>query len=444
MIDKTHLKKEDLNMYSENFHADKAALIAANASVSFGLSKSVEDYEAMRKLPNTFSLNLEQGSITNQKSSGRCWLFAALNVFRYEMMKKWNLKDFELSQNYMYFWDKLEKCNYYLNTMIETVEEPIDGRLFSFLNTNPINDGGQWDMFANIVSKYGVVPLEAYPDSANSIASRDFTEYLTSLLREYGFHIREAVSSGKDPYSLKEEMMNTIYRILCIVLGEPPKTFDFTLRDKDDNVTQDFNITPLEFYQKYIGLNMDDYISLIHAPSDDKPMNQTYTVEYLGNVSDGKPVKYLNVDMDVIKKAAIAQIQDGHPVWFGSDCTKFYVRKDGIFDRASFNIESLFGIEYKFTKGQRLMYGDSAMNHAMVLLGVNLDEKGMPDRWRIENSWGKDSGRDGYFTAGDGWFDEFVYQVVVDKQYLDEAVVKQFDTEPVVLKPWDPMGSLAD
>lgn len=444
MTDKTHLKKEDLNMYSDNFHADKAALIAANASVSFGLSKSVEDYEAMRKLPNTFSLNLEQGSITNQKSSGRCWLFAALNVFRYEMMKKWNLKDFELSQNYMYFWDKLEKCNYYLNTMIETVEEPIDGRLFSFLNTNPINDGGQWDMFANIVSKYGVVPLEAYPDSANSIASRDFTEYLTSLLREYGFYIREAVSAGKDPYSLKEEMMNTIYRILCIVLGEPPKKFDFTLRDKDDNVTQDFNITPLEFYQKYIGLNMDDYISLIHAPSDDKPMNQTYTVEYLGNVSDGKPVKYLNVDMDVIKKAAIAQIQDGHPVWFGSDCTKFYVRKDGIFDRASFNIESLFGIEYKFTKGQRLMYGDSAMNHAMVLLGVNLDEKGMPDRWRIENSWGKDSGRDGYFTAGDGWFDEFVYQVVVDKKYLDEAVVKQFDTEPVILKPWDPMGSLAD
>lgn len=444
MIDKTHLKKEDLNMYSENFHADKAALIAANASVSFGLSKSVEDYEAMRKLPNTFSLNLEQGSITNQKSSGRCWLFAALNVFRYEMMKKWNLKDFELSQNYMYFWDKLEKCNYYLNTMIETVDEPIDGRLFSFLNTNPINDGGQWDMFANIVSKYGVVPLEAYPDSANSIASRDFTEYLTSLLREYGFQLREAVSAQKDPYVLKEEMMNTIYRILCIVLGEPPKTFDFTLRDKDDNVTQDFNITPVEFFQKYIGLNMEDYISLIHAPSDDKPMYQTYTVEYLGNVSDGKPVKYLNVDMDVIKKAVIAQIRDGHPVWFGSDCSKFYVRKDGIFDRASFNIESLFGIEYKFKKGQRLMYGDSAMNHAMVLLGVNLDEKGMPDRWRIENSWGKDSGRDGYFTSSDSWFDEFVYQVVVDKKYLDAAIVKQFDTEPVVLKPWDPMGSLAD
>ena len=444
MTNHMHLESEDLRILSENYHKDASAVIASNASVSMGFSKVSPDYEAIRKLPYSFSLDLEQGSITDQKSSGRCWLFSALNILRFEMIKKWNLKDFELSQNYMYFWDKLEKSNYYLNTMIEICHEPVDGRLFSFLNMSPINDGGQWDMFANLVSKYGVVPVEAYPDSANSIASRDFTEYLTSLLREYGVTLREAVLAGNDPYPLKKEMMSTIYRILCIVLGEPPKSFDFTLRDKDDHVTQDFAISPKDFYQKYIGLDMGDYISLIHAPSPDKPMNQTYTVEYLGNVSEGTPVKYLNVDMDIIKASAIKQIENGHPVWFGSDCSKFYVRKDGIFDRASFSAEKLFGIKYTFTKGQRLMYGDSAMNHAMVFLGVNLNSENKPDRWRIENSWGKDTGKDGYFTASDAWFDEFVYQVVLNKKYLDETIVECFEKEPVVLKPWDPMGSLAD
>ena len=449
MSTKANITGKQLTAWSEKFHADRANVIASNASVANGFTNASIDQAAAQQLPYTFSLDLKkQGSITNQKSSGRCWLFSAMNIFRYEIIAKHNLEDFELSQNYMFFYDKLERANYYLENMIRIADEPVTGRLFSFLNMDPMGDGGQWDMMANIVRKYGVVPKNIYPDGANSIKSHDFNPYLTSLLREYAVELRKLLADGKSQEEVrtrKEEMMAVIYRFLCIVLGEPPKTFDFTVTDKDGKVYQDFGIDGKAFFEKYVGMNLDDYVSLINAPTEDKPMNRTYTVKYLGNVAEGAPIKYLNLPIEVIKAAAIAQLKDGNPVWFGSDCGPFSLGNLAVFDRATANVEQLVDIHYGFSKGDRLVYGDSAMNHAMVFLGVNLNEDGAPDRWRIENSWGKDSGPNGgYYIASDSWFDEFVYQVVVNKKYLSESVRKLLDLDMIELEPWDPMGTLAD
>ena len=444
-----NISLEQQAAWSEQFRADRANLIAANASVKSGFTCASTDQAAVQKLPYTFSLDLtRQGSITNQKASGRCWLFSAMNIFRYEIITRLNLKDFELSQNYMFFYDKLERANYYLENMIRIAREPVTGRLFSFLNMDPMGDGGQWDMMANLVRKYGVVPKNIYPDGANSIKSYDFNPYLTSLLREYAVELRKLHEAGKSIEELrarKDEQMAVIYRFLCIALSEPPKTFDFTVTDKDDKVYQDFGLDGRTFFDKYVGMDLDAQVSLINAPTDDKPMNRTYTIKYLGNVAEGHPIKYLNLPIDVIKEAAIAQLKDGKPVWFGSDCGPFSLGDLAVFDRASANVEQLTNIHYHFTKGDRLTYGDSAMNHAMVFLGVNLDQDGKPERWRIENSWGKDSGpNDGYYICSDSWFDEFVYQVVVDTKYLSENVRKLLDLEMIELEPWDPMGTLAD
>ncbi len=442
-----HITNQQLQQYSDAFYSSRANVVAANAATKSGVLEAATDYKAVRKLPYSFSVDLEQGSITSQKSSGRCWIFAALNTLRYEVIHKWNLKDFEFSQNYIFFYDKLEKANYFLESVLQTLDEPVDGRLYSYLNSAPLNDGGQWDMFTNIVEKYGVVPKEAFPETANSGNSRFFSSYLTSKLREFAIELRNASAQGASEEALREQkakQLETVYRILVISLGEPPKTFDFTIHTKDGKVLQEHQITPQAFLEKYVPLQLSDMVGLVNAPASNKPFNRTYTVKFLGNVAEGHPVKYLNLPIETVKAAAVAQLKDGHPVWFGSDCGKFALRGEGLFDRGSVRVEDLFDLTYGFTKGQRLEYGDSAMNHAMVFLGVNLDQDGKPDRWRVENSWGPDAGHNGYYIASDSWFDEFVYQVVVDRKYLDAEVLKLLEQPPIALEPWDPLGSLAD
>ncbi len=442
------ISEKQLKSMSRIFNADERAVVASMAAVKCGVMEAATDYRAARKYPMTFSVDLKQGDITNQKQSGRCWIFSALNTFRYEIIKKYKLKTFELSQSYMFFYDKLEKANYFLESVMETADEPIDGRLYSFINSDPLADGGQWDMLSNLVQKYGVVPKYAYPDAASATASRWFDQYLTTKLREDAMILRGMIHAKKAAAGVrkqKEEMIAQIYQMLCIALGEPPRSFDLILKDKDDKiVAQEFGITPKDFFAKYVGLKLEDMVSIIHAPTKDKPFNKTYTVKYLGNVAEGKPVSYLNLPMDKIKAAVIKQLKAGHPVWFGSDCSKYGLRKEGIFDRESAAVEKLFGVNFGFTKEEAIDYGDSAMNHAMVILGVNINEKGKSDRWRIENSWGKDAGADGYYVASDEWFDDYVYQVVVDKKYLDAASRKLAAQEPKELEPWDPFGTLAD
>lgn len=441
-----NISMEQLERYEKAFAADKAKNIAMRAVTNNGVVSSAINPNVQRADRHVYSISLEQGKITNQKATGRCWMFAALNTMRFAVMQKLKLENFELSQNYTLFYDKLEKTNYFLESILETLDEPTSGRLISHLLREPLGDGGQWDMLCNIIEKYGIVPKDAMPETKPSSATYEMAKYMTKKLREYACILREGYAAGKSVDELrdkKEEMMAEMYNILCICLGTPPKTFTFEVRDKDKKFIRDENITGTEFFKKYIGWDLSEYVSLINAPTADKPYHKTYTVKMLGNVKEGRPIKYLNLPTEDLKKAAIAQLKDGEPVWFGSDVGQESTRDGGIMDLDALQVGELFGTEFGMNKAQRLDYGESLMTHAMVFQGVNLDENGNPTRWRVENSWGKDAGVDGYYVMSDAWFDEYTYQVVVNKKYLTPEQQKELEQAPIELEPWDPMGSLA-
>lgn len=437
---------EELEQFEVDFDNDKTNKVAMNSVVNNGINKSAINYEEIRNTRHDYSVKIETGDITNQKQSGRCWMFASLNFMRIELMKNLNLKTAELSQNYPLFFDKLEKTNYFLESIIKTVDEPLNERLVSHILTDPLGDGGQWDMFVSLVKKYGVVPKSAMPESISSSSTRELDKYLTLKLREFATNIRDEHRNGKSEdelRTLKKDMLNTIYRMLCISLGKPPKKFTYEVVDKNDKFIRIKDITPKEFYDKYIGIDLDDYVSIINAPTKDKPYNKTFTVDYLGNVVGGRDIKYLNLEIDRLKCLAIKQLKDNTAVWFGSDVGQFSSRENGFLSTTTYDVDKLFNTEFNMSKEQRLDYGESLMTHAMLITGVNLDEFDKPDRWRVENSWGKDVGKDGYYVMTDDWFSEFVYQIVINKKYLSEEEINMYNEEPIKLKPWDPMGSLA-
>ena len=440
------ITKEQIAAFDADFSTQRANRVAMNAVTNNGLLASAIRREAVEQDVHEYSISLEQGKICNQKQSGRCWMFAALNTLRYQVMKKYDLKTFELSQAYLFFWDKLEKSNYFLESILDTLDEPANGRLVSYLLTAPVNDGGQWDMLCNLIEKYGVVPKTAYPESKASSGSREMDMTLTEKLREDACILRKLHKEGKGLDELrarKTRMLGEIYRLLCICLGEPPKTFTFEYRDKGNNFHREEGLTPKSFFEKYVGVDLSDYVSLINAPTEDKPYGRSYTVQYLGNVKEGSAVRYLNLPIEELKKAAIAQMKDGQPVWFGCDVGKHSERDSGIMDLDIRGLEDLLDTRFTMTKAERLDYGQSLMTHAMVFQGVNLDENGKPNRWRVENSWGKEPGKDGYYLMTDRWFDEYMYQVVVNKKYLTAEQIAAYEAEPIALEPWDPMGSLA-
>jgi bleomycin hydrolase len=440
------LTVESLNQFEKDFEKQRANLVAQNAVSSMGIASASTNYQTARDQRQQFSIFLDQKGITNQASSGRCWMFAGLNFLRYQMINKLKVKDLELSQNYTLFYDKLEKANWFYENIIATSDEKVGSRVFDFLLSSPLGDGGQWDMLRDLIGKYGLVPKEAMPETYCSSHTNLLDHYLTTKLRGDAITLRNEKEKGKslsELRELKKGMLEVIYRMLAIALGNPPKTFTYEYTDTDKKFHREDNLTPKSFYDKYIGVNLDDYVSIINAPTDDKPFNQSYSVKLLGNVTEGKGVRYLNLPIEDLKDLAIRQLKDGTPVWFGSDVGKYTNRK-GLMDPELYQVGELFDTTFPMTKGQRLDYGQSLMTHAMVLQGVNLDAQGNPERWRVENSWGKEVGTDGYYVMSDKWFSEYTYQVVINKKYLSEAQLAQYNADPKMLEPWDPMGSLAD
>lgn len=437
------LKKVD--QMRAQFQDNPELRLRMNAVTKTGIDGTASRYQGKISTLHTFSNVVKTGDITYQKASGRCWLFATMNTMRVEVMRRCNLKTFELSQAYMMFWDKLEKGNYFLENILETLDEPLNGRLVSWLLQAPYNDGGQWDMAVALVQKYGVVPKEQMPESFSSSNSARMNKFLTLKAREYAKTLRESHAAGKSIAELremKERMVEEIYQMLCICLGTPPTQFDFEYRDEEENFHRDENLTPHQFYDKYVGRVLDDYVSLINAPTADKPYHRTFTVGYLGNVKGGRPIRYLNLPSEELKRAAVAQLVDNEPVWFGCDVGQMLDREGGIMAMDTFDFENLLNTKFPLTKENRLNYGESLMTHAMVFMGVNLVD-GKPNRWRVENSWGDKNGKDGWYVMSDEWFDQYNYQVVVNKKYLTEAERQELELEPIVLQPWDPMGSLA-
>lgn len=432
----------------EALEADICARIARNAVTSSGVRAAARDAEVAALATTTFDIQLEQGEITDQKRSGRCWMFASLNTMRYRIMKKLGIKTFELSQAYPLFWDKYERANWFFENIIATAGEELTSREVAYLLTDPLCDGGQWDMFRSLVKKYGVVPKEAMPETVCSSNTGDMNKYLTRYLRAGAKRLRDALSAGAtedEARAVKQELMEGVYRMLAICLGEPPASFEVRIRDEKNELKASGTYTPQQFFAEFVDMNLDDYVSIISAPTADKPYLRSYTVKYLGNVVEDGTVRYVNLPIDALKRVAVAQLKDGLPVWFGSDVDQGFLSADGVLDPAALDVDALFGlpIETGLDKAARLDYGESVMTHAMTLQGVNLDEDGAPTRWRIENSWSDEHGKKGYDVASDAWFDEYVYQVVVDKKYLTDEELAAYEAEPTVLAPWDPMGTLA-
>ena len=417
-----------------------------NAISHNGLLASLEKRSAAVENTPVFSLDLTKDKVSDQKASGRCWMFAALNTFRHKMIANFQLEDFELSQAHTFFWDKYEKSNWFLEQVIATADQELTSRKVKFLLDTPQQDGGQWDMVVSLFEKYGVVPKSVYPESISSSNSRELNQILNKLLRQDAQILRELVAAGANSAELqakKEELLQEVFNFLAMNLGLPPRQFDFSYRDKDNNFHSESGLTPQVFFKKYVDLKLDDYVSIINAPTADKPYGKSYTVEMLGNVVGSKPVRYLNVEMDRLKELAIAQMQAGETVWFGSDVGQSSNRKAGIMADGMYDFTSSMDIQLTQDKAGRLDYSESLMTHAMVLTGVDLDENEKAKKWKVENSWGEKVGNKGYFVASDSWMDEYTYQIVVRKEFLTEAELAAYEAEPLVLAPWDPMGALA-
>ena len=417
-----------------------------NAISHNGLLASLEKRSAAVENTPIFSLDLTKDKVSDQKASGRCWMFAALNTFRHKMIAGFQLEDFELSQANTFFWDKYEKSNWFLEQVIATADQELTSRKVKFLLDTPQQDGGQWDMVVSLFEKYGVVPKSVYPESISSSNSRELNQILNKLLRQDAQILRELAAEGAESAELqtkKEELLQEVFNFLAMNLGLPPRQFDFSYRDKDNHFHSESGLTPQVFFKKYVDLKLDDYVSIINAPTADKPYGKSYTVEMLGNVVGSKPVRYLNVEMDRLKELAIAQMHAGETVWFGSDVGQSSNRKAGVMAEGMHDFTASMDIRLTQNKAGRLDYSESLMTHAMVLTGVDLDENGKAKKWKVENSWGEKVGNKGYFVASDAWMDEYTYQIVVRKEFLTAAELAAYEAEPLVLAPWDPMGALA-
>ncbi|MCT3049500.1 C1 family peptidase [Leuconostoc mesenteroides] len=427
---------------------DKHNNIIRRAVTKNGIHSASFDQEIANINTPIFSIDLDTGKVANQKQSGRCWMFAALNMMRHDIKDRFHISDeFQLSQSYTLFWDKFEKANYFYENVLKTATEPLDSRRVAFLLTTPQQDGGQWDMIVSIIEKYGLVPQSIYPESKASSATAELNNTLNTLLRHDATVLRGLVAqqASKDKISnARNEMLANVYRLLSLTLGEPPVQFDFEYRDELHNFHVEHQLTPQDYYQKFVSWDLDEYISVINAPTADKPFDATYNVDMLGNVVGGRDVKHLNVDINKMKAFAISQLKDGQSVWFGVDMGPQVDRESGLMASGIFASDDLFNVDSTMTKAQRLDYGESLMTHAMVLTGVDLDENDQPTKWKVENSWGEKVGKKGYFTMSDDWMSEYAYQIVVKKEYLSSELVNIYDnSKPTLLSPWDPMGALA-
>ena len=436
-----NISLSEIKKYKNKFLKNNKNTASRNALIKNDLNTVALNWENYSKINHHFSnLIKKELPATDQKASGRCWGFAGLNLMRLKVVENLDLPNFEFSQNYFMFCDKLEKANYFLENIIQTKDHAYDSRLIMHLVKAPVQDGGQWDMFVNLINKYGAVPKDVMPETNHSSKSMSMNYILTHKLREFASILRK--KRLKNLSSLKKEMMEVIFNLLAMFLGQPPDVINWSTRNKDNRYFVISDMTPKDFCKKYADINIKDKVCLIHAPMSNKKFNTVYTVEYLGNVIEGQIIKYLNVDVQKLKKSAIQSIKNNEAVWFGCDVGKRFSREQGVLDIGIYDYENVFQTDFKMNKQTRLEYGDSEMTHAMLLTGVDIKKRNST-KWKIENSWGTKSGNNGYMMMTDEWFDEYTYEIVVDKKYISKRLLKYLDMEPVVLAPWDPMGALA-
>ena len=416
----------------EGTAADKALRNALNTTPINTLALNADNLP----VDTRFSDMVTTKGRTNQLSSGRCWLFTGLNVLRAKMIEKFDMGPVMLSQNYVFFYDQLEKANLFLQGIIDTKNLPDDDRKVDWLFSNPIGDGGQFTGVSNLIMKYGVVPAEVFPESLNANNTSQMRAQLALKLREDGLRLRQA-PKGTDLQKMKVEQLKEIYRILALCLGVPPTEFTWTRTDAEGNVVSTEKYTPKSFYDKYIGTDLENnYVMVMNDPC--REFYKVYEIEYDRHVYDGENWVYLNLPIEDIKQMAIASIKDNTAMYFSCDVGKFLLRDKGFADLGNFDYESLMGVTFGMNKKERVYTHASGSTHAMTLIAVDLKD-GKPVKWMVENSWGANSGYQGNIIMTDDWFDEYMFRLVVDKKYVPASLMKYLDQKPILLPAWDPM-----
>ncbi len=433
----------DLESLRKDFAASPLYRLAQNAVTRVTLDDVAINREIINSTDHSLSVLLDDWKVTNQERSGRCWLFAGLNLLRVGAMRKMGLKEFEFSQNYIMFWDKIERANYFLEAIIETAERDIDDRTIAFMLDSVADDGGQWNMFVAIVAKHGLVPKQFMPETNSSSNTGRMNSVLRSLLRQGAKSVRAAAARGPEAARAeKADILRVVYRVLCIHLGTPPDSFDWQWTDKDRQFHRDGQLSPRDFAASYVDLPLADYVCLVHDPRPSSPLGRTFTVEYLGNVLGAPPVIYLNVDVPMMKDIAVRTLEGGEPVWFGCDVGQMMSNEYGVWDAGLYDLSSVYDTDFTLDKADRLIYHETMMTHAMLFTGADVLD-GVIRKWRVENSWGADKGKDGFYTMNDSWFDEYVFEIAARRTALPADLQEALDTEPIVLPAWDPMGALA-
>jgi bleomycin hydrolase len=431
-----------LKELSDSYKPTTAEKALQNVLLSKPIKELALNQENLNELDTYFSHSVKSKGITDQKSSGRCWLFTGMNVMRAMMIENEDLGAFEFSQVYNFFFDQLEKSNLFLQGVIDTRKKPFDDRMVEWLFKHPLSDGGTFTGVADNVAKYGLVPKGVMKESYTSDNTSAFSSLLTSKLREFGLELREAHENGKkekDLLKMKKEQLKVVYRMLAQVYGVPPTEFTWAPKDVNGKYREEpQTYTPQSFYQKYIGLNLqDDYVMLMNDPT--RPYWKSYEIEYDRHLYDGHNWLYVNLPLDEIKKMAIASIKDNTMMYFSCDVGKFLNSKRGTLDIDNYIYDELLGVEFGMDKKERVMTFDSGSSHAMTLMAVDIDKDGKPVKWQVENSWGPNSGFHGTLIMTDQWFDEYMFRLVVDKKYVPENVLKVLKEKPTMLPAWDPM-----
>lgn len=436
------INKTILADFRKNLNQDVSNNVLKNAVAQVGIFQAAQNINAKSKLNPTFNIEVPTGKVSNQKRSGRCWLFSSLTNLRTEFAMRYNVKDFELSQNYISFWDRLEKANYFYQGIIETAALPITDRKVNSLFSHPTGDGGFWQYTTDLIKKYGVVPAYAMPETAVSNDTSAFNSTIGIMLRKNGIELREMVNGNKSEAEIDqriEEMLTEVYKVCAYSFGQPPVEFELSIRDDNGKLIEEPSITPKEFFKQYFMMNLDDYVDILNAPQDSKEYGKLYTIDTEGNVVGGTQTTFLNLPMNRLKEMAVAQLKGNDTVWFGNDVGKQSQRTKGMLAGDLYQTDQLFGIDTKMDRGEALDYKEANISHAMTLTGVNVIE-GAPNRWKVENSWGEANGEKGYFMMDDDWFNDHVYDVVINKKYLTSDELKMLDQEPIVLPAWDSIG----
>lgn len=431
------ISEDMLKEISKGYTGSAEQKAVRNALAVNPISELSVNAENLAMCDTYFSDRVKTKGITNQLSSGRCWLFTGLNVLRAKMIDKYELPEMVFSHNYLSFHDLLEKSNLFLQAIIDTKDQPIDSRQVEWLLKNPIGDGGQFTGVSNLIMKYGVVPKSAMPETFQSNNTDEMRVILKLKLREYALALR-AEKTEKSALALKTQMLTEIYRILAECVGVPPTEFEWTRYDKDGKPVSTKTYTPKSFYDEYIGADLENnYVMVMNDPS--REYYKVYEIDLDRHVYDGENWLYVNLPIEKIKEMAIASIKDNTAMYFSCDVRKFWNKDKGTLDLNNIDYASLFRTSFPMNKKERIQTFASGSTHAMTLIAVDLDEQGTPKKWMVENSWGEKSGYKGNLIMTDEWFNEYMFRLVVEKKYVPADVMELLKQKPIMLPAWDPM-----